>query len=289
MLPKIISLAIFITLLTACAGAQNPPLPAGEGTGVRETSTPTQPSSTETFTPAPTPEPTEAPYNYDVERAKQDVLIENAPNRVVDFEYLNSPEYFNWLKEENEKGNFPEISPDAAFVEPNDLNLRYEELEKNPSNVFIKYGSDLAFTFERSWRWKSNEKKPWAVVDAGVTEIGKSKVFFHVLKWRNSDGSEAFWGRLFMLKTGADITDMFLNYIDRDGVGYPTAAYIKSSDACSKAFSKNGIVNSNDLCALLGANPDSAVPKDVLQNWRETGVLTLNFLPWSAAGTNLLK
>ncbi len=61
MLPKIISLAILISLLSACAGAQNPPLPAGEGTGVRETLTPTQPMSTKTFTPSPVPTETIAP------------------------------------------------------------------------------------------------------------------------------------------------------------------------------------------------------------------------------------
>lgn len=56
--------AIVCIGLSACA-PQNPPLPAGEGTGVRETPTPTQPSSTETFTPSPvptlTPEPTANP------------------------------------------------------------------------------------------------------------------------------------------------------------------------------------------------------------------------------------
>lgn len=62
MLQKIFISFAVIALLAACAASQTPPLPTGEGTGVRETATPTPTQTlapTETLTP--TPEPTATP------------------------------------------------------------------------------------------------------------------------------------------------------------------------------------------------------------------------------------
>ena len=284
MFPKIISLVILVCLLAACAA------PATQTSEVFEASEVSTPTAFPTETPTPTPEATPTPeYNVDAEYARQLAIIENAPNRQVDFEYLNSPEYLKWLEDKNKNGEFPQISPNANFVEAGDVNLRYETLENEPSNFFEKYGADNAVTFERSWRWRLQEKKPWTVVDAGVTEIGKSKAFFYVLKWRNSDGSEAFWGRVFTSIDGQDITHRFLETIDRSGIGYPSVAYFKSVNACIKGTSKYTSESVTDFCTLLGTNPDSAIPKDAIQNWRETGNLKLNFLPWSQSTPHLLK
>ena len=282
--------AFLVTIfLASCAVPTEIPVPSP---AITVTQLPiASPIETLTASRTPTPEPTatEASYDVDAETARQKVIIENAPNNVQEFSYLQSDEYLASLREKNEKGELPQISPNASFVEPTDLNLRYEELEKNPSNVFIKYGGDIAFTFERSWRWRLPENRPWVVVDAGVTEIGNSKVFFHVLKWRNSDGSETFWGRLFMLPDVTNLTDMFLQFIDRNGLAYPSVVYYKSVSDCSRSLTKYDILNTGDYCDLVGSNPDSAVPKNVLQDWRKTGILQLNFLPWSASGTQPLK
>lgn len=289
--------AIVCIGLSACAAPQNPPLPAGEGGGEGDAPTatalpPTVTAShlpTEPFTPTPEPTATEAPYNVDVETARQKAIIENAPNNIQEFSYLQSDEYFQSLKDRNAKGEFPKISPNASFVEVGDVNLRFEDLENNPSNVFEKYGVDNAYTFERSWRWRLPENRPWVVVDAGVTEIGQSKTYFYVLKWKNFDGSEAFWGRIFTPLDGESVVSVLPQTIDRNGNGYPSIGYYKSVDLCIKSNDKYTAENVVDFCALLGDNPDSAIPKDAIKEWRATGILKLNFLPWSQSTPHLQK
>lgn len=279
------SFVILISLcvgLSACAGASPVPITAPLPT---ETLTPA-PIPTETLAPTLTPEPTAEAYNYDVERAKQDAIIENATNRVVDFEYLNSPEYLNWLKVENGKGNFPEISNEAFFVQPEMIVL---DFDNEPTAFFKKYGITDGFRFsDYTYKWRKTEARPWVIVDAGLTNIGKSDIGFFVVKWKNLDGSEAFWGHIFTIKDSGNVIDEFSSRIDRNGIAYPTVAYFDSVSSCLKIV-KTVKSQSYDYCDFLGSNPESAIPKDMLRNWKETGILKLDFLPWSHAYTELIK
>ncbi|WKZ43924.1 MAG: hypothetical protein QY302_17645 [Anaerolineales bacterium] len=287
MFPKLIFLVMAIALLAACAA------PAQQTSEVSETSevstaTPA-PTETPTFTPTSTSEPTATtePYDLEAEYAKQTAIIENAVNNEVDFAYLNSPEYLKSLHEKNAKGEFPKISPEAVYVEAGTIDLNYKDLEENPSNVFLKYGGDNAILFTKAWKWKLREYRPYAVVDAGVSKIGESEIGFYVLKWKNFDGSEAFWGYIFLRPKNDTLTNTFLDRINRKGGGYPSIAYWRSPDFCNNLESYI-YGNHSDYCNLISNNPHSAVPKDILSEWNKTGILKMDFLPISQSLPRLL-
>ena len=100
MFPKIISLVILVSLLAACA-AQNPPLPAGEGLGVRETPPPTlTPSPAPTETPTSTPEPMATPTPEP-----------EIPDYILNIKTVNNPTSWRLAPEINIKD-----TPALAFV-----------------------------------------------------------------------------------------------------------------------------------------------------------------------------
>lgn len=269
--------------LSACAGAT--PVPTTTPLLI-ETLVPS-PIPTETLIPTLTPEPTamEAPYNVDVETAKQKAIIENASNNIQEFSYLQSEEYFQGLKDKNARGEFPQISPNAICVQPGMIDLQFD---KEPSKLFLKYGISSAIKISPiiTYKWQIRENRCWALVDAGYTETGEG---FFVVKWKNQDKTEEFWGYTFIPTGVRSETDEFKNAFDLNGAGYPVPAMFTSVKGCQKYIFSFSTTNVADYCKTLGVNPESAIPKVALHQWNETGKLELNFLPWSHPGTTPFK
>ncbi len=279
----------FVIFLFLCAGlsACTTAAPLSIATPFpTETLTPTVPPPLPTPSLTPEPTATEAPYDVDVETARQRAIIENAPNNIQEFSYLQSDEYLASLREKNAKGELPQISPNAVAVPIGTISL---VIDKPPSNVFEKYGGDYAITFTESWRWRLREKQPWTVVDAGLTEVGETEVGFYVLKWKSLDGSEAFWGYLFIPPADEKMPNYFYERIDRNHAGYPSLTYIKSIDLCIKDAKRYSASNPTDYCKFIAPNPETAFPVEILRDWNETGVLKLDWLPWSNSSAPLIK
>lgn len=269
----------FVIFLFLCAGlsACTTAAPLSIATPFpTETLTPTVPPPLPTPSLTPEPTATEAPYDVDVETARQRAIIENAPNNIQEFSYLQSDEYLASLREKNANGEFPQISSDAFFVQPGMISL---DFDKDPTAFFKKYGVSNAIRFiEYTHKWLYPEDRPWALVDAGYFETGEG---FFVVKWKNSDQSEVFWGFEFIPTGTESVQNEFNGRFDNNGKSYPAPGMFFSNEGCKKWLSNWPNPNITKVCESFGGNPDSAIPRDALYQWNSTGILKLDFVPWS--------